>query len=538
MTSYQGLHPVDWCIIAIYALSTIGLGVYFARRQKSTSEYFVGSGHMNPILIGVSLFATLLSTISYLSIPGEAAGKGPVILVGVLSYPITFMIVAFWILPVYMKQRVTSAYELLEKQLGPSVRLLAASLFLLLRLVWMTLLVYLAAKALTVMMGVDAKWIPWIVLVTGFVSIIYTSLGGLQAVVITDLMQTLLLFGGALLVMITVTWHMGGFGWFPTAWQSHWDVQPLVSFDPKTRITVLGTIISVCTWYVCTSGGDQTTVQRFMATKDAASARRALAIQLTVGATVSCTLCLVGMALLGYFQANVDMLPEGMAVKANADDLFPRYIAYHLPVGISGLVVAAMFAAAMSSIDSGVNSVTAVVMTDFIDRFGFTPHTERGHVWVARTLAFLVGTTVVLGSAWIGYIPGNITAMTNKTVNLLTSPIFALFFLALFVRGASALAGWVSAISGTLVAATIAFSGPLVYRLHTQFGVDPASFNVKIIEKVDPASGEPWSTCEDPVSFQWIGFASLLVSLASGVLVSKIFPKADSEPEQDRDESE
>ena len=394
----------------------IGIGWYYGCRQKSSDEYFVGNRAMNPILVGVSMFATLFSTITYLGIPGEYISKGPVIGLSMLSLPVVYLVVGYGLVPFYMRRRVTSAYELLEKQLGPSVRLLAASLFLLLRLVWMTLLVYLAAKALTGMMGVVAKWIPWIVLVTGFVSIIYTSLGGLQAVVITDLMQTLLLFGGALLVMITVTWHMGGFGWFPTAWQSHWDVQPLVSFDPKTRITVLGTIVSVCTWYVCTSGGDQTTVQRFMATKDAASARRALAIQLTVGATVSCTLCLVGMALLGYFQANVDMLPEGMAVKANADDLFPRYIAYHLPVGISGLVVAAMFAAAMSSIDSGVNSVTAVVMTDFIDRFGFTPHTERGHVWVARTLAFLVGTTVVLGSAWIGYIPGNITAMTNKSV--------------------------------------------------------------------------------------------------------------------------
>ena len=521
----HGLHPLDWLIIAIYAVSTIGLGVYFGRRQKSTDEYFVGSGHMNPLLIGVSLFATLLSTISYLSVPGEAAGKGPVVLLGILTYPIVYVVVAYGLLPVYMKQRVTSAYELLESQLGLSIRLLGASMFLLLRLVWMTLLVYLAAKALTVMMGIDATWIPWIVLVTGLVSVIYTSLGGLRAVVITDLMQTILLFGGAVLVILTVSWHYGGFGWVPTTWQPHWDTQPLFSFDPKTRVTFVGSLVANAVWFVCTAGGDQTTVQRYMATRDVGDARRALAMQLFVGAAVVTTLTLVGFALLGYFEVNGGELPDGMQLKADADDLFPRYISYHLPVGISGLVVAAMFAAAMSSIDSGVNSVTAVVMTDFLDRFGWKPKTEKGHVLVARSLAFFVGTTVVLGSAYIGYIPGNITAMTNKTVNLLTAPIFSLFFLALFVRRASATAAWIGAISGTVVATIIAFSGPIVYWLHTQFGTDPAVFNVSLIEKIGPASGELWTTCEDPISFQWIGLASLVVSLAMGLAATVVFPR-------------
>ena len=520
-----GLHPVDWAIIVTYAIATIALGVYFGRKQKSASEYFIGSGHMNPLLIGVSLFATLLSTISYLSLPGEAAGKGPVMLVGLLTYPIIYVIVAYGLLPLYMRQRVTSAYELLESQLGLSIRLLGAILFLSLRLVWMTLLVYLAAKALTVMMGVDPSWIPWIVLVTGIVSVIYTSLGGLQAVVITDLMQTILLFSGALLVLLTVTWHGGGLGWFPTQWQDHWDTQPLFSLSPKTRITVLGTIVSIATWYVCTSGSDQTTIQRYMATRDLRHARRALAVQLCVGASVSLLLTLVGFALLSYFQTNADLLSTGMELKKDADDLFPRFIAYHLPIGISGLVVAAMFAAAMSSIDSGVNSVTAVVMTDFLGRFNWKPTTDKGQVLVARGLAFLIGVTVVLGSSYIGYIPGNITAMTNKTVNLLTSPIFALFFLALFMPRASTAAAWTAAISGTVVAIVIAFSGPLVYWLYIKYGVDPITFGVGFIEKVDPVTGTPWTTCEDPISFQWIGITALLASLSSAWLVSHFFPR-------------
>ena len=520
-----GLQPVDWALIVVYALSTIGLGVYFSRRQNSTDEYFVGSGSMNPLLIGVSLFATLLSTISYLSMPGEAAGKGPVNFIGMLSLPFVYFIVAYWILPIYMQRRVTSAYELLEERLGLSVRLLGATMFLALRLVWMTLLMYLSAKALADMMSVDGSWIPLIVLITGGVSLIYTSLGGLRAVVITDFMQTVLLFGGALLVVVTVTWDFGGFGWFPTTWHANWDTQPFFSTNPKTRVTVVGTFLTTLTWYVATSAGDQTSVQRFMSTKDAKSARRALATQLGVGALVGLTLYVVGFALLSYYEAHSGSLRAGMNLKANADKLFPIYISDQLPVGVSGLVVSAMFAAAMSSIDSGVNSITAVVMTDFLDRFGLKPKTEKGHLRMARLLAFGIGLIVVLGSSFMKYIEGNITTVTSKTVNLLTTPIFALFFFALLWKRSTTRGVWIGAICGTLTAVAIAFSGPLVYLLHTQFGVEPATLGVEIITRTDSATGESWKTCEDPISFQWISPVALAVNLSIGCLVSILLPQ-------------
>lgn len=520
-----GLQPLDWALIALYGASTIGLGVYFGRKQKSTSEYFTGGGNMNPILIGVSLFATLLSTISYLSMPGEAAGKGPTMLVGQLGMPFVFLVVGFVILPVYMRQRVTSAYELLETRLGVSVRLLGATMFLALRLVWMTLLVYIAGKAMIRMAGLDEQWLPTVVLVTGIVAITYTSLGGLRAVVVTDLLQTILLYGGALMIIAVVTWDYGGFGWFPTEWQPTWDTQPVFSFDPKTRVTVVGTILSMFLWQVATAGGDQTTVQRFMATKDAAAARRAVATQLTVAVVVAVTLHIVGFALLSYFQANPAALPAGLDVKQNADELFPRFIGFHLPVGVSGLVCAAVFAAAMSSIDSGVNSITAVVMTDFLDRFGLKPKTEKGHVRAARLLAFGIGAVVVLGSSFMKYIEGNITTVTNKTVNLLTTPIFALFFFAVFVKRSSAVGVWIGAAFGVLTAAAIAFSGPLVYLLYTQFQVDPAAFNVELITRTDATTGETWTTAEDPVSFQWIAPCALTVNIVTGYIACLLFPQ-------------
>ncbi len=502
----RGLQLADWVIVGVYAVSTIGLGLWFARKQKSTQEYFIGSGNMNWLLIGVSLFATLLSTITYLSTPGEIIGKGPADLVKLLSLPIVYLVVGYVLLPVYMRQRVTSAYELLESKLGLSTRLLGVAMFLALRLVWMSVLIYMAAKAMVVMMGVKESYIPWIVVATGAVSIVYTSLGGLRAVVITDLVQTVLLFGGALLVLAIATVDAGGLHWIPTEWHPQWDTQPVYSFDPRTRITMVGSLLSLGTWFICTSGGDQVSIQRFMATKDARAARRSFATQLVVNATVTLTLGLVGLALLYFYQNNFHLLPDDFSLRADADAVFPMFIAYQLPAGVSGFVVAAMFAAGMSSIDSGVNSITAVVVTDLLDRFDIRPRTERGHVWLARGLAVAVGTIVVVGSLQVGSIQGNFFAVTNKTVNLLVPSIFCLFFFALFVPFANKPGVWIGWFFGVTTAALIAFSGEI-------FG---------FYEIVDGRTNEVIDKLA-PVSFQWTGPASLAVNLIVGTIACRLF---------------
>jgi len=214
-----------------------------------------------------------------------------------------------------------------------------------------------------------------------------------------------------------------------------------------------------------------------------------------------------------------------MTIAKDADDLFPRYISYHLPMGVSGLVVAAMFAAAMSSIDSGVNSITAVVMTDYLDRFGLRPKTEKGHVRAAQALAFGVGAIAVFGSLFVGKVQGNISEITQKTTNLLVTPIFSLFFFALFVPFARTLGVWIGTICGILVALATAFSGPLIAWLATEHGVDPASFGTEWIEVKDKTTGELVKAVTDPISFQWIGPIALAVNIAVGCAVSYLMPR-------------
>lgn len=484
----DGLHWIDGAIIGLYACGMLAIGWYYRRRQTSTEEYFVGNRNMSPLLVGISLFATLFSTITYLSTPGEVISHGPAVLSGALAIPFAYYAVGYLLVPVYMRHRVTSAYELLELRLGAGARLCGATLFILLRLLWMGLLVFLASRALLVMIGLDDEWLPVVTFVTGSVAVGYSSLGGLRAVVITDFFQALLLFGGMLLVLAVVSFRLGGFGWIPTEWNTTWDTQPLFRLDPTVRVTVAGSVMHGLLWWVCTAGGDQTAVQRFMATRDAAAARRSFLVNSIAGALVSVALALVGFALLGYFQADPARLPPGRSIKSHADLLFPHFLSHHLPIGVSGLVVSGMFAAAMSSLDSGINSITAVIMTDFVDRFRGRPLDRRTHVRAAALLAAGIGLAVVTASSFMQYVPGNFLEMSQRTQGLVVVPIFVLFFVALFVPRATQAGALVGAAAALVTAISVAYWAPLTGR--------------------------------HAISFQWINPAALTAGTTAGWLVS------------------
>ncbi len=498
-----GLHWIDGVIVAGYVAFVLGLGWYYSRRQSDTGDYFIGSRAMPPLLIGISLFATLFSTITFLSTPGELINKGPVVLTGILSIPIAYFVVGYWLIPVYMQQRVTSAYELLEMRLGLPARMLGAMMFIVLRLFWMAMLIYLASKAVLEMLELPEHQLQYVAAATGAVAIIYSSLGGLRAVVITDLFQFMLLFGGAVLVIVLATVDIGGLSWFPTSWNPAWDTQPLFSVDPYVRVTVFGSILHGVLWWVCTAGGDQTAIQRFMATRDARAARRSFLVNSIAGAAVTVVLALVGFSLLGFYQEFPDQLPPGKTIAADADILFPRFISHQIPPGLSGLVLSGMFAAAMSSIDSGVNSITAVVMTDFIDRFRREEVSEAHRLRIARWLAFGIGVVVVLSSAHLDHVPGNFLEKTKRTIGLFVAPMFSLFFMAVFVRFATTWGAIFGAVSGFAAAAIVAYWNVIV----------------DYVNQWTATSGQPFAAAET-VSYQWIFPVSLAVSILCGCAAS------------------
>ena len=448
---------IDWSVIACYAAAMLLIGWYYSRKTKTTEDYLLGGRNIKSWTVGLSLFASLLSTISYMAYPGEIIKHGPMILAGCLSFPLVVWVVGWFIIPAFMKVRVTSANELLERELGVSVRMLGTFLFLAIRLMWMGMIIYMTVEAvLGPVLGLEERYVPLVCALLGLVTVIYTSSGGLRAVVLTDVIQTFILFAGAILSIMLISLHFKGFGWFPTVWASTWD-RPVILPDPAARVTLVGSMLMTFFWFICTAGSDQIAVQRYLATRDARAARSAFTTSMTADILVKGLLMLLGFALLAYFAANPHELADGTTVRANADELFPRFIVRGLPVGMTGLVVAALLAAAMSSLSSGLNSSCTVVTVDLFERLSARKLDDRSRVKRARWVSWGMGIVVVVLSLMVDKVEGNFLEVVNKAGNLLISPLFVVFFAALFLPWVNAVGTWAGAAASIAVAVAIAF---------------------------------------------------------------------------------
>ena len=453
-----GMTRLDWLVIALYAIGMLAVGAYYARRTSTTDDYLLGGRNMSPWKVGLSLFATLLSTLTYLALPGEMIKYGPMVLAQLVAMPFVALVVGWLLIPFIMRLRVTSAYEILETRFGLSVRMVGSSLFLTLRLFWMSLVIYATASTVLVpILGLDDSAVPWICVTLGMVTVVYTSLGGLRAVVLTDVLQTAIMFTGAGLVLVVVSSQLGGVGqWWPRTWPENWQA-PVFWYHPGVRFTFVGAFLSMFTWHVCTAGSDQMAIQRYLATRDARAARRMFNVSLLANVLLWPLLALVGIALLAYFQARPQMLPAGLTVTENADQLLPVFIVRGLPAGISGLVIAGLLAAAMSSLSSGLSSACSVITTDFMDRLGRRQESESSHVRRARYVSLAVGVIVVALGALVGQVEGNLLELCYKIANLLSVPLFILFFMAMFIPWATSFGTLTGTACSTAVAVAIGY---------------------------------------------------------------------------------
>ncbi len=476
------MHVLDWIVLSLYAAGMLAAGWYYSRRTATTDDFLLGGRNMSPWMVGLSLFATLLSTLTYLAVPGEMIKYGPMVLSQLIAVPFIILVVGWFLIPIIMRQRVTSAYEILETRFGLGVRMMGSCFFVTLRLFWMSLVIYATASAVLVpVLRLDPSRAPWVCAVLGLVTVAYTSMGGLRAVVLTDVVQVFILFGGAALVLVLVAVNLGGIGaCWPSEWPSHWQ-RPAFWIEPDVRFTFAGGFLAFFTWFVCTAGSDQMAIQRYLATRDVAAARRMFSISLLSSVLLWPFLAAVGVALMAYFIARPEMLPAGHTVYENADQLLPIYIVRGLPVGISGLVIAALLAAAMSSLSSGLNSVCSVVISDFIDRFRKRKQTETGHVRLAKLASLVIGVVVVLLSAVFGQVEGNLLELCYKVANLLTVPLFMMFFMAMFIPWATAPGTYAGTAASLLVAIAFAYQQELGLAFMRDLGLSfvwmaPASF--------------------------------------------------------------
>ncbi|MCC6681862.1 MAG: sodium/solute symporter [Phycisphaeraceae bacterium] len=506
------LTSLDWLVIVLYAVVMLAVGWYYSRSMHDSDDYLLGGRNMKPWAVGMSMFASLFSTITYLFLPGEMVLKGPVFLASVLAAPIIFVVVGWLFIPTFMRLKAASGYELLETRLGLSVRLLGVLFFLSLRILWMAVIVYATVQIVLIpLTGLDAADTPWVCAVLMIITIIYTSMGGLRAVVVTDALQTLILLAGAIAVLTLVTIAVGGVGaWWPHQWDPSWGELHWV-YDPSGKRSVLGAFFAAMLWSICTFGSDQVAIQRYMATRNINSARWMLAVAKILGVLIYLLLAGLGLALFSYFKSDPSRLPAGETLQSACDKLFPSYIVSGLPSGFSGLVIAGLLAAAMSSLSSGINSACAVISADLIDRYrpGGAAGNKLHAVWRDRIISVAIGVLVILLSGSVAFVQGNLLELAYKLVNLLTAPLFGLFFMALFVRRATAFSTYVGAVVGVVVVVGINYWSATLGRfewVRETFGDTP------------------------PIDFFWAMPLSLTCQIVAGVAVSYLLPLGKPRP--------
>ena len=432
---------LNWTVLAVYLLGMLALGFYFMRKENGADDFFKGGGRIPWWAAGISIYATMLSAITYMTIPAKSFTTDWT------YYPMLWMIllVSFpvikYYLPYFRKLNVTSAYEILEQRFNLFTRLLASTLFCVFMIVRMAIVLYLPSLALTAVTGMD---IYLCIVLMGLVTIIYCTMGGVEAVIWGDVVQGLILVGGAIFAVIYLAVNTEG------GVSAYIDI---ALENDKFRLFDWSNSWSQATWWVIIIGGiannlisytsDQTVIQRYMTTPDEKSAGRGILVNGLMSVFVSVAFYMIGTGLYTFYKTHPAELDVTMG---QSDAIFPFFMMSQMPVGLAGVLIAAIFAATMSTISSNINSVATAFSIDFWKRFrpSTTDHQLLGVARWSSMGSGLVGLLLALFMAtW------NIQSFLdffNEYLGLLTSGLGGLFFIAVFmkrVKGYAALTGFV-----------------------------------------------------------------------------------------------
>lgn len=458
------MNASDYTVLAAYFGVLAGCAWWGMRSGVTEADYFLVGRRASAVALGLSVVASLLSSITYLAEPGEVWRSGVTHSLGkLLGIPLEVALVWGCCIPFMMRFQFTSVYEYLDRRFGLLTRRTGAALFVALTLLWLGFVLVVLAQVIAQLTGLP---LLSVILVVGMAATAYTARGGLRVVIGTDVVQVVVLVGGALLTICYVGWNLPGTWWdWVRAAGAYLEQSgrprsiPWFSWDPTERATVVTAAVNMAVWQFCMHTSNQMAVQRYCSARSAGQARWGFLISSIAYVGITVLLMTAGLAVLYYYFTTQAPLDGGLDPRTQHDLIFPTFVLYHLPPGAGGMLLAALLAAALSTVDSGLNSVATVVSLELrpgtrgpVDgsatagRPGggrMNPRTSR--VGLARwlTVAAGGGTTV---AAWaLTWLPATwgIFDAIPRTFNAITGPLGGVFFVGIFlprVRQAAALA--------------------------------------------------------------------------------------------------
>lgn len=436
---------VDYAVILVYLCLSIYIGIRASKRNTNSDEYFVGGRKLSWFPVSISIISAELSAISYMGIAGWIYERDISYFMFTFLLPIVIILIIRLFIPIYRRLKLISVYEFLETRYNVYVRAFTALLFVLLRIGHMATAIFAPSLVLQEIAGVPL--VPSIAII-GIAVTLYTLKGGIKAVIWTDFMQFFVLVGGGVVILL---FALRGFDWdLVRMWQlagSHTTMFHF-DFDLRKEVTVWGLVCYMSIYFLTTYATDQIVAQRYFATGSEKATRRAMLSAAFITVPVVALLMLIGVALVAYYSSH----PELASTLPRADRVMPHFAVNILPTGAKGLLVAGIFAATMSTVSAGVNSLSAVIMTDFLVRFGVSKKQDQ-QLTHARLVTLACGLLITVTAFFVGHL-GSVLAIIGKLQSFFMGPICALFTLGVISKQANSTGVSVGAIVG--LAATIA----------------------------------------------------------------------------------
>jgi SSS family solute:Na+ symporter len=443
---------LNMSVLVVYLLSMVMVGVYFVFKNSTTDDYFRGGQNIPWWAAACSIYATMLSSLTYVALPALVYRTDWLIYIGTMMILVVAPVAIYIAMPFFRQIDATSAYEYLSKRFNMPVRLFASGLFTLFHIGRMGIVLALTALALAAVTPLDA-WQS--VLVMGVLSLIYCTLGGVEAVIWTDTIQTVVLLIGAVLCFVIIMGGVdGGFAGFIESGLA----------DNKFKLVNLdfgrGSFMTLSIWVIVLGGigqnissytADQAVVQRYMTTKDTRAAAKSIWANGILAVPGALLFFGIGTGLYAFYKSQ----PEKLDPTIQIDQIFPTFIGAELPVGIAGLIVAGIFAAAQSTVSTSMNSIATTIVTDFMRPFNAC-RSEKAYLNAARLLTFTMG---VIGTlAGLLFISPEIRSLMEeyfKVIGMFMGALGGLFVLGVTTRKANGWGALVGIFAGVVVMITV-----------------------------------------------------------------------------------
>jgi SSS family solute:Na+ symporter len=493
----------DIAVVVVYLAAMVGMGMWFGRHGQNTEKFMAAGRKVPGWAVGLSIFGTYVSSISFLALPGKAFASNWNAFVFSLSIPVTTWLAVKYFVPFYRRSGEVSAYQHLEHRFGPWARTYAVICYLLTQLARVGTILYLLALALAPLTG----WsMPGIIIITGLLVVFYTMIGGMEAVIWTDVVQAIVfIIGAAACVFILLGGMPEGPGQlFRIAGDHH--KFSLGSFGPElSTMTFWVVLLNGLFINLQNFGIDQSYVQRYQTAKSDREAAGSVWLGALLYLPISAVFFFIGTGLFAFYTARPELLPATVDAMNRPDTVFPHFIVAQLPVGLTGLVIASIFAAAQSTIASSINCSATLVLCDLYKRYVRPDATERHAMWVLRVATLVAGVAGTGMALAMMQIKSALDAWWSLA-SIFSGGMLGLFLLGLIARRAGNAAAATGVSVGVLVIFWMTFSPKATGAL--------ASFR-------------------SPFHMLMIVVISTLVIFLTGLIVSRVAPRrvdADANP--------